>query len=418
MSVKILIGAQWGDEGKGKITDILSEEAEVVVRYQGGNNAGHTVVVGKDEFKLHLIPSGILYPRVECIIGNGVVISPSVLLKEIEGLQDRGISTNNLKISTKAHVILPFHIMLDKKQEETREEDRKIGTTARGIGPAYADKIARSGVRIIDLFDKDILTKLVYSHNWSEIIDISQSEIDEIIEEYYGYGKKMKKYAIDSVTKLHKDYSKGRAIFLEGAQGTLLDIDHGTYPFVTSSSPTAGGACSGSGLGPTMIDEVIGVTKAYTTRVGEGPFLTELDDQIANHLSSVGKEFGTTTGRARRCGWLDLTAIKYAVNINGLTSIALTKLDVLSGLKEIKLAVGYKLDGKEIDYYPHDISNSTRIEPIYETVEGWDADITSAKKVEDLPKNAQKYIKKIETFIDRPIKIISVGSARSQTIMR
>jgi adenylosuccinate synthase len=418
MSIKILIGAQWGDEGKGKITDLLSEKSNVVIRYQGGNNAGHTLVVNNKTFKLHLIPSGILYKNTICIIGNGVVIDPEILLKEMEELQKRNISIDNLKISHNAHVILPFHRMLDSIQEKHRSSSNKIGTTARGIGPAYTDKVSRTGVRILDLLDKSILSERINQKNWGEELGITKQQIQAVIDETYKYGQLLKPYIIDSVLFIHKLRKENQNILLEGAQGTMLDIDFGTYPFVTSSNPTAGGACTGSGIGPKMIDEVIGVVKAYTTRVGEGPFPTELKDATATFLKEKGAEYGTTTGRERRCGWLDLVILNYSSQVNSLTSITLTKIDVLSGIKELKICTAYEIDGNKIDHFPSERYMLEKVKPIYETLEGWNEDISSCKTFAELPKNAQKYINFIEKNLNVPITIISVGSARKDTIIR
>ncbi|OGI07445.1 MAG: adenylosuccinate synthase [Candidatus Margulisbacteria bacterium GWF2_35_9] len=418
MAVKVLVGAQWGDEGKGKITDILSSQMDAVVRYQGGNNAGHTIVVDGETFKFHMIPSGILYEDVKCIIGNGVVISPPVLLDEINKLKDKGFAVSNLKISYNAHVILPFHTMLDKRQEDSRSKDNKIGTTVRGIGPAYTDKVSRLGIRAIDLLDKDILGKMIKNRNWKEILDVTDEDIENVIDEYYKYGQELKPYLMDTIAALHEYYAQGKKILLEGAQGTMLDIDFGTYPFVTSSSPTAGGACTGSGLGPKMIDDIIGVAKAYITRVGEGPFPTELDDELGEMLRSKGCEFGTTTGRPRRCGWLDGVILKYSVNINSLTSLAITKMDVLSGLDEIKVCTQYLLDGKKTSNFPGNIRQLGSVKPVYKTLPGWKEDITGIKKYEDLPKAAKEYIKEIENIAGIPVSIISVGSGRTMTIYK
>jgi len=418
MTVQVLVGAQWGDEGKGKITDILSGEMDAVVRYQGGNNAGHTIVVDGETFKFHMIPSGILYGDVKCIIGNGVVIAPPVLLDEINKLKDKGFAVENLKISYNAHVILPFHTMLDKRQEDSRSKDNKIGTTVRGIGPAYTDKVSRTGIRAIDLLDKDILQSMIENRNWSAVLDVTQADIDQVVADYYEYGQLLKPYLIDTISTLHDYYAEGKKILLEGAQGTMLDIDYGTYPFVTSSSPTSGGACTGSGLGPKMIDEIIGVAKAYITRVGEGPFPTELENDLGELLRTKGGEFGTTTGRPRRCGWLDGVILKYSVNINSLTTLAITKMDVLSDMDELKICTDYVIDGKSTKKFPCNIRELAKVTPVYKTMTGWKEDITAVKKYEDLPETAKEYIREIEKIAGIPVSIISVGSGRKMTIYR
>ncbi len=418
MSIKVLIGTQWGDEGKGKVTDLLAEKSDVVIRYQGGNNAGHTLVVNGEVFKLHLIPSGILYNNILCIIGNGVVIDPEILLQEMDGLTERGISVANLRISGHAHVILPFHRMLDHLQEEGRSQDNKIGTTSRGIGPAYTDKISRTGVRMVDLLNEGKLTNRIKEKKWGETLGVTEQQVQAVIQDLLKFGEKLKPYIVDSVSLIHKLRKEGKEIFLEGAQGTMLDVDFGTYPFVTSSNPTAGGACTGSGIGPTMIDDVIGVVKAYTTRVGEGPFPTELKDDTGEFLRKNGQEFGTTTGRARRCGWLDLVVLKYSANVNSLTSIALTKSDVLSGLKELKICKAYKIDEQIVTDFPSDREMLERAVPVYDTFKGWNEDISGCKKYSELPLNARKYIEAIEKEMEVPINIVSVGSGRERTIIR
>lgn len=419
MSISILIGTQWGDEGKGKITDLLCQNLDAVVRYQGGNNAGHTLVVNGETFKLHLVPSGILYKNIICLIGNGVVIDPGVLLQEMKGLEDRGINLKNLRISQSAHVILPFHCELDKNQEAARSQEKKIGTTARGIGPAYTDKISRTGIKIIDLTNKEKLTTLIKSKNWQDIIPgLTNQKINDTIEQYYQYGQKLKPYIIDSVNLIHTLRKENKNIMLEGAQGTMLDIDFGTYPFVTSSNPTAGGACTGSGLGPRMIDEVIGIVKAYTTRVGEGPFPTELLGTIGELLRKNGQEFGTTTGRPRRCGWLDGAVLRYSVAINSLSSIAITKLDVLTGLKELKICTGYEYQGQHFEMVPSDAEIFNKVTPVYQKFAGWEEDLSNCTTFEQLPLSTQKYIQAMEKIAGVPASIISVGPGRERTILR
>jgi adenylosuccinate synthase len=418
----IVIGAQWGDEGKGKITDLLSRSADVVVRYQGGNNAGHTVVVGDRTFKLHLIPSGILYPKTECIIANGTVIDPKVLLEEVDRLKDLGISTENLFISETAHVTMPYHRELDRASEAQRAE-HKIGTTGRGIGPTYADKSERVGIRIIDLMDeKRMPKKLRWAIEQKNIVlqklyNLEPLDVESIIEEYRGYANRLRPHVVDASLKIDAAIRERRNILFEGAQGTLLDLDHGTYPYVTSSNPVAGGACIGAGVGPTCIDRVIGVAKAYTTRVGEGPFPTELHDEIGNHIGERGAEFGTTTGRKRRCGWFDGVIGRYAVRINGLDCLAVTKLDVLDDLEEIKVCTAYELDGKVVHDFPSDSRAFARAIPIYETLPGWKQSTSECKVVEDLPKEAKDYLKFLADLTGTPIAIISLGASRGQTII-
>ncbi len=422
MANVIVIGAQWGDEGKGKITDLLSRSADVVVRYQGGNNAGHTVVVGDRTFKLHLIPSGILYPKTECIIANGTVIDPKVLLQEVDRLTELGISTDNLFIAQTAHVTMPYHCVLDRAAEEQRAE-HKIGTTGRGIGPTYADKAERVGIRMMDLIDaKRMPKKLRWAIEQKNIVlqklyNLEPLDVDAIIEEYRGYADRLRPYVVDASLKIDAAIRERRNILFEGAQGTLLDLDHGTYPYVTSSNPVAGGACIGAGVGPTCIDRVIGVAKAYTTRVGEGPFPTELHDDIGAHIGEIGAEFGTTTGRKRRCGWFDGVIGRYAVRINGLDCLAVTKLDVLDDLEEIKVCTAYELDGQVVRDFPSDARAFARAVPIYETLAGWQQSTSECKNVEDLPEAAKTYLKFLADLMEIPIAIISLGASRGQTII-
>lgn len=422
MANVIVIGAQWGDEGKGKITDLLSRSADVVVRYQGGNNAGHTVVVGDRTFKLHLIPSGILYPKTECIIANGTVIDPKVLLEEVDRLKDLGISTDNLFISETAHVTMPYHRELDRASEAQRAE-HKIGTTGRGIGPTYADKSERIGIRIGDLMDeKRMPKKLRWAIEQKNIVlqklyNLEPLDVEAIIEEYRGYADRLRPHVVDASLKIDAAIRERRNILFEGAQGTLLDLDHGTYPYVTSSNPVAGGACIGAGVGPTCIDRVIGVAKAYTTRVGEGPFPTELHDETGTHIGDRGAEFGTTTGRKRRCGWFDGVIGRYAVRINGLDCLAVTKLDVLDELEEIKVCIAYELDGQVVRDFPSDARAFGRAIPIYETLAGWRRSTSECKNVEDLPEEAKDYLKFLADLMEIPIAIISLGASRGQTII-
>ncbi|MFN5966784.1 MAG: adenylosuccinate synthase [Pseudanabaena sp.] len=422
MANVIVIGAQWGDEGKGKSTDLLSRSADVVVRYQGGNNAGHTVVVGDRTFKLHLIPSGILYPKTECIIASGTVIDPQVLLEEVDRLTDLGISTDNLFIAETSHVTMPYHRVLDRASEDQRAE-HKIGTTGRGIGPTYADKSERVGIRVIDLMDeKRLAKKLRWAIEQKNIVlqklyNLEPLDVDAIIEEYRGYAERLRPHVIDASLKIDVAIRERRNILFEGAQGTLLDLDHGTYPYVTSSNPVAGGACIGAGVGPTSIDRVIGVAKAYTTRVGEGPFPTELHDAIGEQIGQRGAEFGTTTGRKRRCGWFDGVIGRYAVRINGLDCLAVTKLDVLDDLEEIKVCTAYELDGKVVRDFPSDARAFARAIPIYETLPGWKRSTSECKTVEELPTEAKEYLKFLADLTGTPIAIISLGASRGQTII-
>ncbi|BBC23423.1 adenylosuccinate synthase [Pseudanabaena sp. ABRG5-3] len=422
MANVIVIGAQWGDEGKGKITDLLSRSADVVVRYQGGNNAGHTVVVNDRTFKLHLIPSGILYPKTECIIASGTVIDPKVLLEEVDRLKDLGISTDNLFIAETAHVTMPYHRVLDRASEDQRAE-HKIGTTGRGIGPTYADKSERVGIRMIDLMDeKRLAKKLRWAIEQKNIVlqklyNLEPLDADAIIEEYRGYAERLRPHVVDASLKIDAAINERRNILFEGAQGTLLDLDHGTYPYVTSSNPVAGGACIGAGVGPTCIDRVIGVAKAYTTRVGEGPFPTELHDEIGNQIGERGAEFGTTTGRKRRCGWFDGVIGRYAVRINGLDCLAVTKLDVLDDLDEIKVCTAYELDGKVVRDFPSDARAFARAIPIYETLPGWKRSTSECKTVDELPQEAKEYLKFLSDLTGTPIAIISLGASRGQTII-
>lgn len=418
----IVIGAQWGDEGKGKITDLLSRSADVVVRSQGGANAGHTVVVQGQTFKLHLIPSGILYPETECIIGSGTVIDPSVLLEEMEQLKALKVSFDNLYISQTAHITLPYHRLIDKASEERRGE-YKIGTTGRGIGPTYADKSERIGIRVIDLMNGDDLReKLEWTISYKNVIleklyNLSPLDPKQVIDEYLGYAEQLRPFVIDSSLKIYEAIQKKKNILFEGAQGTLLDLDHGTYPYVTSSNPIAGGACVGAGIGPTMIDRVIGVAKAYTTRVGEGPFPTELQEEIGAHLGDRGAEFGTTTGRPRRCGWFDAVIGRYAVRINGIDCLAITKLDVLDDLDEIKVCVAYELDGQTCHHFPNNAEQFARCKPIYKTVPGWKQSTENCRTLEDLPKAALDYLKFLAEVMEVSIAIISLGASRDQTII-
>ncbi|MBD2652267.1 MULTISPECIES: adenylosuccinate synthase [Synechocystis] len=422
MANVIVIGAQWGDEGKGKITDLLSRSADVVVRPQGGVNAGHTIVVNDQTFKLHLIPSGILYPDTECIIGSGTVIDPKVLLQEFDQLEALDVSLDRLYISQTAHVTMPFHRLLDQASEEKRGE-HKIGTTGRGIGPTYADKSERMGIRVVDLMNPEILRKkLLWTVEYKNVVldklyDLPPLDPETVIAEYTTYANRLRSHVVDSSLKIYEAIHQRKNILFEGAQGTLLDLDHGTYPYVTSSNPIAGGACVGAGIGPTMIDRVIGVAKAYTTRVGEGPFPTELDGELNQHLCDRGAEFGTTTGRRRRCGWFDGVIGRYAVRINGLDCLAITKLDVLDQLEEIKVCVAYELDGKTCDHFPGNAAEFARCQPIYKTLPGWQCSTEECRTLEDLPPQALDYLKFLAELMEVPIAIVSLGASRDQTII-
>jgi len=418
----IVIGAQWGDEGKGKITDLLSKSADIVVRYQGGVNAGHTIVVEGQTFKLHLIPSGILYPDTDCIIGCGTVIDPQVLIGELEQLAKLNISTKNLQISETAHVTMPYHRLIDVAAEQRRGE-HKIGTTGRGIGPTYADKSERTGIRVLDLMDEKGLRKqLKWAIEYKNVIleklyEIAPLDPEAVIEQYLQYAEVLRPYVVDTSLKIYDAIKRRRNILFEGAQGTLLDLDHGTYPYVTSSNPVAGGACIGTGVGPTAIDRVIGVAKAYTTRVGEGPFPTELKGEIGEQLCERGAEFGTTTGRKRRCGWFDAVIGRYAVRINGMDCLAITKLDILDELEEIKVCIAYEIDGVEFKDFPRNSRRFAQCRPIYKVLPGWKQSTENCRTLEDLPRQALDYLKFLAELMDVPIAIVSLGASRDQTII-
>ncbi len=421
----IIIGMQWGDEGKGKIVDLLTEFADVVVRFQGGNNAGHTVVVGGETVILHLIPSGALYPHKKCLIGNGVVVDPQVLLAEIDELQKRGYfqDDDQLLISEVAHLILPYHRRMDVAREAMKGSG-KIGTTGRGIGPAYEDKVARTGIRVGDLLDEKVFRdKLeenltVKNPCLETCLKDKGFNLEEIFKEYTGYAGRLKKYVGNTSIFIDRQMKEGRHILLEGAQGTHLDVDHGTYPFVTSSNTVAGGACSGAGIGPTKITEVIGVAKAYTTRVGGGPFPTELKDTVGEKIRERGREFGATTGRPRRCGWLDFPLLRDAIRLNGLTGIALTKMDVLSEFETIKICTAYEYQGQRLVNVPSSIKILRECRPIYEEVKGWKADMRQARIFEDLPLRAREYVKRVEELTETEVILVSVGERREETILR
>ena len=421
-NISVIVGAQWGDEGKGKVTDFFASTADYVVRFQGGNNAGHTIVVGEDKIALSLTPSGVLYPSCTPVIGSGCVVDLGFLKQELEMLNKKNINTDKLVISPNAHLVMPYHKLLDELIEESLGEN-KIGTTKKGIGPCYADKIQRKGIRVQDLLDKNIFAEKV--KNNIEETNLTLTKIynqvplvaDEIIEEFNDYIEMVSSHVADTSLLIANAIKNNKTILFEGAQGTLLDIDHGTYPFVTSSNTSSGNAATGSGIGPKNLDKIVGVTKAYISRVGSGPFLTEQENEIGDYLIEKGAEFGVVTGRRRRCGWLDLISLKYSVRINSLTELFITKLDVLSGLEELKLCVGYESENGVTTDYPYDQNILNTAEPVYEILDGWTEDITSVKKFDDLPENAKKYINAIEDFIEVPITFISVGPERNQNIV-
>jgi adenylosuccinate synthase len=418
----VIVGAQWGDEGKGKVTDLLAERAELVVRFQGGNNAGHTIVRDGEEFKLHLIPSGILHSGTTCIIGNGVVIDPKILTDEIDGLKRRGVTTSNLRISANAHLIMPYHVLLDTAGE-IKLGSLSIGTTRRGIGPCYADKAARLGIRVQDLLDEKILRKKIMAAMEPKRQSLRPHakdpglDLHTMTEQYVTYGHRLEPHIADTAHMCWDALDAGRKVLFEGAQGVLLDLDHGTYPFVTSSNPVAGSACVGAGVGPRDIDDVWGITKAYSTRVGAGPFPTELEDEVGHHLSTRGGEVGTTTGRARRCGWLDLVALRYAVRLNAMTGLVITKLDVLSGLDPLRVAVRYRgSEGAHFSEFPYHQSVLHHSAAEYEELPGWDEDISDCRSEEELPEAARDYLAYIADWVGVPVKLIGVGPARDQVI--
>jgi len=421
MPAIVLVGAQWGDEGKGKATDLLGDRVDYVVRYQGGNNAGHTVVIGEESYALHLLPSGVLSPHVTPVIGNGVVIDPEVLLAEIDGLTDRGVSCERLLISANAHLIMPHQRALDRVTERYLGKAR-IGTTGRGIGPAYADKVARTGIRVQDLFDPGILRQKLEltlrekNQVLTKVYNRRGIEAGTVTREYLGYGEKLRPYVADTALVLNSALDAGKSVLLEGAQATLLDVDHGTYPFVTSSSPTAGGACVGSGIPPTRITTVIGIVKAYTTRVGSGPFPTELDDQQGEWLRKAGGEYGVTTGRPRRTGWFDAVIARYAARVNGITHFFLTKLDVLSGLDKVPVCVAYEVDGTRHTEIPMTQTEFHHAVPVYEYLDGWWEDLSEAKEFAGLPRNAQNYVRAVEQMTGVQVAAVGTGPRRDQTL--
>jgi adenylosuccinate synthase len=422
MPAVVLVGAQWGDEGKGKATDLLGDRVDYVVRYQGGNNAGHTVVIGDKKFALHLLPSGILTPGCTPVIGNGVVVDLEVLFREIDGLNEKGVDTSKLLISANAHIITPYHVTVDKVSERFLGK-RAIGTTGRGIGPTYGDKIGRLGIRVQDLFDPSILAQKVEgaltqkNELLVKVYNRAAIRPKDVVDHLLSFADRLRPMVSDTSLILNQALDAGKTVLLEGGQGTLLDVDHGTYPFVTSSNPIAGGASTGSGIGPTRIKSVIGILKAYTTRVGSGPFPTELFDKWGEYLRDQGGEFGTTTGRERRCGWFDAPIARYATRVNGLTDIFLTKLDVLTGIKEIPVCVAYEVDGKRVEEVPVSQTDFHHAKPIYEIYPGWDEGITSAKKLTDLPENARNYVAALEKLSGTRISAIGVGPERNATIV-
>jgi adenylosuccinate synthase len=422
MSVVAVIGAQWGDEGKGKIVDLLSEKADAVIRFSGGDNAGHTVINPKGEFKLHIVPSGIFYPGALCIIGNGVVINPRVLLEELDALKSRGVDVSNLHISDRAHLIMPWHILLDGLEEEKRG-DGAIGTTKKGIGPAFADKTARRGIRTCDLIEPGVLktriAKVIASKNelLTKIYNEAPLDLESVFTEYSGYAARLAPFIKDTTSLISDLVRKGSNIVLEGAQGTMLDPDFGSYPFVTSSSPLAAGACIGSGINPRGIDRVVGIFKAYTTRVGGGPMPTELKDEVGEYIRQHAHEYGATTGRARRCGWFDAVVGRYSTELNGFTSGILTRLDVLDEMDSVKICVAYKVGDKVVDRFPADVEALENCTPVYEELPGWKASTSDVRDAKKLPLNARKYVKRLEELIGCPFHIISIGPRREQSIV-
>lgn len=427
MSSSVIVGAQWGDEGKGKVIDIMAAKADLVVRSSGGNNAGHTVVHGGDVYKLHLLPSGILYPETICLIGSGVVVDPAVLIEEIDGMNKRGVMCDNLRIDARADIIMPWHRALDKLEEEFKQKQSNInvGTTGRGIGPCYTDKARRIGIRMYDLVHPELLKKQIKNSGELNNLVIEKVyggkalDLDAVFEEYKAYGERLAKYIADGSVITYETYKSGKNVLFEGAQATLLDIDFGTYPFVTSSHPIAGGACVGTGVGPTVIDEVIGVGKSYTTRVGNGPFPTELNDELGTLIRERGGEFGTTTGRPRRTGWFDAVIMRHAVRVNGLTAIAINKLDTLSGIGNLKVCTAYKkADGAVLNDFPATLDELAECSPVYEEIEGYEGDLSQCKTYDELPEKCKNYISRLEELCGCPISIIGVGPERDQVIFR
>ena len=422
MATAMVLGTQWGDEGKGKIVDYLAQKADVVIRSQGGNNAGHTVVADGQSFALRLLPSGILFSEKTCIIGNGVVVNPEVLLEELDGMVKKGVAISKLEVSTRAHVIMPYHIRIDEEDEKLRGDD-KIGTTKNGIGPCYADKINRVGIRIGDLMDRDVFyqklkTNLELKNRlFAMYYNCEGFDFEEIFTKYTALAERIRPYVKDTEYSANQYIKEGKKVLFEGAQATMLDLDHGTYPFVTSSNPTAGGACVGSGVGPRMMSNIIGVVKAYTTRVGAGPFPAEQNNKIGEYLRATGHEFGTVTGRSRRCGWFDSVVVRYAAMLNSLDYLAITRLDILDELDTINICKGYMYKGRELEEYPESLNVLQEVEPVYEELPGWKTDISGCKSYDELPENARYYVERISQLVGVPLGIVSVGPDRSQTIV-
>lgn len=420
MSGIVVVGSQWGDEGKGKITNFLAQDADVIVRYQGGDNAGHTIVFNGQKFELRSIPSGIFDDDKIAVIGNGFVLNPSSVLEELKYLNSQGVGTDNLRISDRAQVLFSYHKLIDVLQEEAKGDD-KIGTTGNGIGPAYTDKYARVGIRVCDLLDRDVLAKrlraVVAQKNelLTKIYNHAPLDVEALIEEYYGYGQQLKQYVTDTAYLVDEAFSAGKKVLFEGAQGVMLDVDHGTYPYVTSSNPIAGGVTTGVGVGPTKITDVVGVVKAYTSRVGEGPFPTELLNATGDHIREVGHEYGVVTGRPRRIGWFDSVVMRHSARVSGLTKLSINCIDVLTGIETLKIATAYELDGKEIKYYPASFKDLERVKPVYEELPGWTEDITNVTKLEDLPENARNYLKRVEELVGVELATFAVGPDRDQT---
>lgn len=420
MSSVVVVGTQWGDEGKGKITDFLSKKADIIARFAGGDNAGHTIKFGGETYKLHLIPSGIFYQDKISVMGNGLVINPKSLVKELKGLQERGIDTSNLRISNRAHIILPYHIHQDKVEEEARG-DQKIGTTCKGIGPCYQDKVARNGIRVADLLDKEVFEQKLRANVelknrlFEKFYEVEGVPFEDIFEEYYGYGQELAQYVTDTSKILNDVLDEGGRVLFEGAQGVMLDIDQGTYPFVTSSNPVAGGVAIGAGVGPSKVTRVVGVSKAYTSRVGDGPFPTELFDEIGHRIREVGREYGTTTGRPRRVGWFDTVVVRHSRRVSGITDLALNSIDVLSGLETVKICTAYEYNGEIITEYPANLHIIEQCKPVYEELPGWSEDITGVRSLDELPENARRYVERIVELTGIQLMTFSVGPAREQT---